>query len=80
MAQVVIVVIGSDATERSKAETMGWEVQQASKLNKQIMILNIGDYDVPSVPAVRKRCCYLSPLRSLIYFSISIGALSFIML
>lgn len=47
MAQVVIVVIGADASAPSKAETMGWEVRQASKYNKQIMILNLKDYDLP---------------------------------
>ncbi len=47
MAQVVIVVIGEDASAPSKAETMGWEVRQASKYNKQIMILNLKDYDLP---------------------------------
>ena len=47
MAQVVIVVIGSDANNESKGKTMGWEVHEAIKKNKQIMIVNRGDYKIP---------------------------------
>lgn len=46
-AQVVLVVIGSDANEESKNKTMGWEVKQAIKRNKQIYILNLGNYKIP---------------------------------
>ena len=45
MAQVVIVVIGSDVGQ--KRDTLGWEVEQALKNNKQIMIFNLGSYDIP---------------------------------
>ena len=48
MAQVVIVVIGSDAASPSKTETMGWEVKRAIRFNKQIMILNPDDNEIPS--------------------------------
>ena len=48
MAQVVIVVIGDDSTDFEKAQTMGWEIDQAVKFNKQIMILNPADFDIPS--------------------------------
>ena len=47
MAQVVIVVIGADAQDASKSQTMGWEVQQAVKKNKQIMVINRDHYAVP---------------------------------
>ena len=47
MAQVIIVVVGADASEPSKAGTMGWEVEQAIKYNKQIMIINLADYELP---------------------------------
>ena len=47
MAQVVIVIVGEDASEPSKAETMGWEVEQSVKYNKQIMIINLAGYDLP---------------------------------
>ncbi len=47
-AQIVIVVIGSDAKDPRKVATMGWEVRQALKLHKQLVILNRGDYDIPS--------------------------------
>lgn len=48
MAQVVIVIIGADASEPAKAETMGWEVEQAIKYNKQIMIVNPDGHDIPA--------------------------------
>ena len=48
MAQVVIIVIGEDASEPAKAETMGWEVEMAVKFNKQIMIVNPKRYDIPA--------------------------------
>ncbi len=47
MAQVVIVVIGSDSSEASKTDTMGWEVRQAFKRNKQIMMINRASYAIP---------------------------------
>lgn len=47
MAQVVVVVLGEDSNEDSKAETMGWEVSQAVKYNKQIMILNPKHFEIP---------------------------------
>ena len=47
MAQVVIVVVGADASDPGKAATMGWEVKQASRYNKQIMIINPEDYELP---------------------------------
>ncbi len=37
-AQVVIVLLGDDSNKESKIKTMGWEVDQALKYNKQIMI------------------------------------------
>lgn len=48
MAQAVIVVIGADASEGAKMETMGWEVKKAIRYNKQIMIVNLKDYEIPS--------------------------------
>ena len=48
MAQVVIIVLGEDANDPSKAETMGWEVKQALKFNKQLMIVNRGENPIPS--------------------------------
>ena len=47
IAQVVIVVVGEDASGPTKADTMGWEVEQAVKFNKQIMIVNRGNYPLP---------------------------------
>ncbi len=47
MAQVVIIVVGADASDPAKAETMGWEVDQAVKYNKQIMIVNPEGYELP---------------------------------
>lgn len=47
MAQVVIVVVGEDSTLPSKVKTMGWEVERAAKNNKQIMIINSGEYELP---------------------------------
>ena len=47
MSHVVIVVIGEDANEESKTQTMGWEVKQAVKRNKQIMMINKGEYIIP---------------------------------
>ena len=48
MAQVVIVVIGKDAADPSKIDTMGWEVQRALKFNKQIMVVNPDQNEIPS--------------------------------
>ena len=47
MAQVVIVVIGADSHEKSKMETMGWEVRQAIKFNKQLMVINPNNDEIP---------------------------------
>ena len=47
MAQVVIVVIGEDASNPGKEKSMGWEAEVANKYNKQIMILNLNDYPIP---------------------------------
>ena len=47
MAQVVIVVIGEDASEPSKTDTMGWEIQRAIRYNKQILIFNPNKNDIP---------------------------------
>ena len=47
MAQVVIVVIGADASNPGKEKTMGWEVQRAEKYNKQIMIYNPDNCEIP---------------------------------
>ena len=47
MAQVVIVVIGVDSNDVSKVKTMGWEVKQSLKKNKQIMIVSPNGYDPP---------------------------------
>ncbi|MDO4413601.1 MAG: hypothetical protein Q4C20_00845 [Erysipelotrichaceae bacterium] len=47
MAQMVLVVIGSDSCDQKKKKTMGWEVQQALKYNKQLMVINLGDYAMP---------------------------------
>lgn len=48
MAHAVIIVIGADSTEPSKVETMGWEVEQAVKYNKLLMIVNLDGYDLPA--------------------------------
>jgi len=47
MAQMVLVVIGEDSADEKKKKTMGWEVQQALKYNKQLMVINLGDYALP---------------------------------
>ncbi len=47
-AQAVIVVVGEDACEASKNKTMGWEVRQAVKYNKLIMIYNLDKYSLPN--------------------------------
>ena len=47
MAQMVLVVIGEDSADEKKMKTMGWEVQQALKYNKQLMVINLGDYALP---------------------------------
>ncbi len=48
LAQVVIVVVGEDSNTEKKLQTMGYEVNIAMKYNKQIMILNRDNYDMPS--------------------------------
>ena len=47
MAHAVIVVVGKDASEPSKKDTMGWEVSQAVKYNKLIMIYDPEEYGLP---------------------------------
>ncbi len=47
LAQVVIVVIGSDSMIPSKSKTMGWEVEKAVKYHKQIYLLNPEKNDIP---------------------------------
>ena len=47
MAHAVIVVLGDDCMKESKKETMGWEVEQAVRFNKLIMILNRADHPSP---------------------------------
>lgn len=47
MAHAVIVVIGEDASDPSKTDTMGWEVERAVKYNKLVMIYNPGNYKIP---------------------------------
>jgi len=47
MAQVVIIVIGEDASAPGKEKSMGWETEIANKYNKQMMILNRNDYPIP---------------------------------
>lgn len=46
-AQVVIILIGADANDPTKDDTMGWEVEKAIKFNKQLFILNKANYDIP---------------------------------
>ena len=46
-AQVVIILIGADANDPKKDDTMGWEVEKAIKFNKQLFILNKDNYDIP---------------------------------
>ncbi len=55
MAQVVIIVLGEDTHDSSKAETMGWEAKQALKFNKQLMIVNRGEYKIPDYLYVTDR-------------------------
>ena len=55
MAQVVIVVIGADSHEKSKMETMGWEVRQAIKFNKQLMVINPHGDEIPEFLYTRDR-------------------------
>lgn len=47
MSHVVIVVLGEDSNDPLKKKTMGWEVQQAFKGNKQIMVINRNHYRMP---------------------------------
>ncbi len=48
MSQVVLFVLGDDSSNDSKKKTMGWEVAQAIKYNKQLMIIDTGKHDLPS--------------------------------
>ena len=48
MSHAVIFVLGDDANTPSKADTMGWEVARAVKLNKLIMIYNPNNNPIPS--------------------------------
>lgn len=47
MAQVVLVIVGEDACNPGKEKSMGWEVQQALKYNKLVMIYNTGNNRIP---------------------------------
>ena len=47
MAHAVIVVVGKDSSEPSKKDTMGWEVGQAVRNNKLIMIYDPEGYGLP---------------------------------
>ena len=47
MSQVVLFVLGDDTSKESKAKTMGWEVAQAVKYNKQLMIVDSGHHELP---------------------------------
>ena len=47
MAQVIIVILGKDSSVEEKIKTMGWEVKKATKLNKQILLLNPSKYEIP---------------------------------
>ncbi|MBO4508296.1 MAG: hypothetical protein J5747_06615 [Spirochaetaceae bacterium] len=46
-AQVIILIIGNDANDKTKKKTIGLEVKKALKFNKQIYIYNIGNYPIP---------------------------------
>ena len=54
MAHAVIVVVGEDACKPAKKETMGWEVEQAIRYNKLIMLYNRG-YEIPEYLYVTDR-------------------------
>ena len=55
MAQVVIVVLGKDITDPGKADTIGWEVRKAKKLNKYIMIYNLAGLEPADYPEFMKK-------------------------
>lgn len=46
-AQMVLVIIGEDASQPCKSDTMGWEVREALRFNKHIVLHNIMDYPLP---------------------------------
>ena len=48
MAQAVIIVVGSDSSKPGKEKTMGWEVDQAIRHNKMLMIYNRGGHPIPN--------------------------------
>ena len=54
-AQVVIVVIGADSNDPGKENTMGWEVKQADKHNKLILLHDRGSNDVPKYLKVKNK-------------------------
>ena len=47
MSQVVLFVLGDDTSKESKAKTMGWEAKQALKYNKQLMVIDAGNHELP---------------------------------
>ena len=54
-AQVVIVVIGDDSNNPGKEDTMGWEVRQADKHNKLILLHDRGSHEVPKYLKVKNK-------------------------
>lgn len=55
MSHAVIVVIGADAGNDSKKDTMGWEVETAVKYNKLIMLYNPNNYKIPDYLMITDR-------------------------
>ena len=55
MSHAVIVVIGADAGNDSKKDTMGWEVETAVKYNKLIMLYNPNNYEIPEYLMITDR-------------------------
>lgn len=55
MSHAVIVVIGADAGNDSKKDTMGWEVETAVKYNKLIMLYNPNNYEIPDYLMITDR-------------------------
>jgi hypothetical protein len=55
MSHAIIVVVGDDANQPSKAGTMGWEVARAAKFNKLIMIYNPKNNPIPDYLMIADR-------------------------
>ncbi len=55
MSHAVIVVIGADADNDSKKDTMGWEVETAVKYNKLIMLYNPNNDKIPDYLMITDR-------------------------